>query len=228
MGKWFTHVGYEVPDAYANRSYSMDYTFSYGPFSHTGIKLDVTANSNVGFMVGVANPTDFTSASFAKKNFIAQIHLTTTNTKVNGYLNYVGGKDLSDATVNQFDAVITGTVSGKFSVGYNGTVKSVKPNGGSSDSWWGSALYLNFDPSSKLGITARGEYFDDKNGVAGFGTGIFDATLSFDIHIDNLTIIPEFRLDAAKDPIFFKNDDPSSSPSAKSTGTLILAATYHF
>jgi len=228
MGKWFTHVGYEVPDAYANRNYSMDYMFSYGPFSHTGIKLDVTANSNVGFMVGIANPTDFTSASFAKKNFIAQIHLTTTNTKVNGYLNYVGGKDLSDATVNQFDAVITGTVSGKFSVGYNGTVKSVKPNGGSSDSWWGSALYLNFDPSSKLGITARGEYFDDKNGVAGFGTGIFDATLSFDIHIDNLTIIPEFRLDAAKDPIFFKNDDPSSSPSAKSTGTLILAATYHF
>jgi hypothetical protein len=81
MGKWFTHVGYEVPDAYANRNYSMDYMFSYGPFSHTGIKLDVDANSNVGFMVGIANPTDFTSASFAKKNFIAQIHLTTTNTR---------------------------------------------------------------------------------------------------------------------------------------------------
>ncbi len=67
MGKWFTHVGYEVPDAYLNRNYSMDYMFSYGPFFHTGIKMDVTLNSNFGFMIGVANPTDFSSASFAKK-----------------------------------------------------------------------------------------------------------------------------------------------------------------
>lgn len=228
MGKWATHVGYELLDAYLNRNYSMDYMFTYGPFSHTGLKLDVTANSNIGFMVGIANPTDFTSASFAKKNFIGQVHLTTTNSKLNGYLNYVGGKDLSDATINQIDAVITGTISGKFSIGYNGTVKSVKPNGGSSDSWWGSDLYLNFDPSPVVGITARGEYFGDKNGVAGFGTDIFDATLSFDIHIDNLTIIPEFRLDAGKDPIFFRKDDPANAPSAKSTGSFILGATYHF
>jgi len=33
MGKWATHVGYELLDAYANRNYSMSYGFSYGPFS---------------------------------------------------------------------------------------------------------------------------------------------------------------------------------------------------
>jgi hypothetical protein len=227
MGKWFTHVGYEVPDAYLNRNYSMDYMFSYGPFFHTGIKMDVTANKNFGFMIGVANPTDMVTASFAKKFFLGQIHLVTTNSKINGYLNYVGGKDMSDATINQFDAVITGTVSSKFSIGYNGTVKSVKPGSGNSDSWWGSALYLNFDPTSMFGLTARGEYFGDKKGVAGLGTSIFDATLSGDIHIDNLTIIPEFRVDAAKDAIFYKNSD-TNTPTAKSTGTFILAATYHF
>jgi hypothetical protein len=103
----------------------------------------------------------------------------------------------------------------------------VKPSGGSSDSWWGSALYLNYDPTSMFGLTARGEYFGDKKGVAGFGTNIFDVTLSGDIHIDNLTIIPEFRLDSSKDPIFFKNED-TVFPSAKSTGTFILGVTYHF
>ena len=226
-GKWYTHVGYEVPDAYLNRNYSMDYMFSYGPFSHTGIKMDVTASSNVGFMIGVANPTDFSSASFAKKNYLVQVHLTSTNTKINGYLNYVGGKDMSDAMINQFDAVITGTVSGKFSIGYNGSVKSVKLNGGSSNSWWGSALYLNFDQTSVFGLTARGEYFSDEKSVAGFGTDIFDFTLSGNVHIDNLTIIPEFRIDAAKDPLFYKNSD-GVLPSAKSTGTFIIAATYHF
>jgi hypothetical protein len=228
MGKWFTHVGYEVPDAYLNRNYSMDYMFSYGPFFHTGLKMDVTLSSNFGFMVGVANPTDFSSASFAKKNFIGQVHLATTNSKVNAYINYVGGKDMSDASVNQFDLVATGTLSGKFSVGYNGSVKMVEPKGGSSDSWWGSAIYLNYDPSAAFGLTARGEYFDDDKGVAGFGTNIFDVTLSGNIRISNLTIIPEFRLDAARDPLFFKENDPSDAPSAKSTGTFILAATYHF
>jgi hypothetical protein len=227
MGKWGTHVGYELLDAYLNRNYSMDYMFSYGPFFHTGLKADITVNSNFAFMVGVANPSDMVTASFAKKFFLAQVHAASTNSKISGYLNYVGGKDMSDATTNQFDLVVTGIVCSKFSIGYNGTVKMVKPSGGSSDSWWGSALYLNYDPTSIFGLTARGEYFGDKKGVAGFGTNIFDATLSADIHIDNLTIIPEFRIDGAKDPIFFKNSDKFFQ-SAKSTSTFILGATYHF
>ena len=228
LGKWMTHVGYELCDAYLNRNYSMDYMFSYGPFFHTGLKLDVTPSSNFGFMVGIANPTDLTTASFAKKHFLGQIHAASSSGKINGYVNYMGGKDFSDAMTNQIDAVITGTVSDKFTIGYNGSIKMVKPEAGDNGSWWGSALYLNFDPTSKLGITARGEYFSDEDGLAAFGTNIFDATLSFDIRIDNLTIIPELRLDTAKDPIFFKKDDPAFAPSAKSTASFILGATYHF
>jgi hypothetical protein len=206
----------------------MDYMFSYGPFFHTGLKMDVALNGNFGFMLGVANPTDHSSASFAKKNFIGQIHLATTNSKVNIYINYIGGKDLSDAMTHQFDVVVTGTISTKFSVGYNGTLKIVKPNGASSDSWWGSAVYLNFDPSAIFGLTARGEYFGDEHGVADVGglgeNGIFDFTLSGNVRIDNLTIIPEFRIDTAKEPIFFKN----SGEAVKNTGSFLLAATYHF
>ena len=227
MGKWATHVGYELLDAYMNRNYSMDYMFSYGPFFHTGLKADVTVNSNFSFMLGVANPTDMSTASFAKKFALAQIHVASSNSKINGYLNYVGGKDMTDASTNQIDAVITGTFSSKFSLGYNGSVKMVKPSGGESASWWGSALYANFDPTSVFGLTARGEYFSDKDAVAGFGTDIFDFTLSGNIHIDNLTIIPEFRVETAKDPIYYKNSDKLTS-TAKSTSSFILAATYHF
>src|SRR6187401_2931326 len=203
MGKWMTHVGFELCDAYLNRNYSMDYMFSYGPFFHTGLKADITANKNFAFMLGIANPTDMVSASFAKKHFLGQVHLTSNNSKINGYVNYMGGEDPSEATINQVDVIITGTVSSKFSIGYNGSVKSVKPDGGSSDCWWGSALYLNYDPSAVFGLTARGEYFSDQDGVAGFGTDIVDLTLSGNVHIGNLTIIPEFRLDAAQDPIFY-------------------------
>jgi hypothetical protein len=227
VGKWATHIGYELVDAYLNRNYSMDYMFSYGPFFHTGLKADITVNKNLAFMLGVINPTDMVSASFEKKSFIAQLHAASNDNKLSGYLNYLGGKDLTDASVNQLDAVVTGTVSSKFSIGYNGTIKNVKPQAGSSKSWWASAIYLNYDPSSVFGLTARGEYFDDKKGVAGFGTGIVDFTLSGNIRIDNLTIIPEFRIDGAKDPLFYKNAD-TYSPTAKSTGTFILGAAWHF
>lgn len=205
----------------------MDYLFSYSPFSHTGIKMEVTASDNVSFMVGAANPTDFTSASFSKKSILGQFHLSSSNKKINSYLNYLGGKDLLNAMINQFDIVVTDTVSHKFNIAYNGSVKSVKPAAGNSHSWWGSALYLNYDLNEWAGLTARGEYFSDEKSVAGLGTNIYDITLSGNIRFENLVIIPEFRIDASSDLLFFKNSD-GILPTAKSTGTFILAATYHF
>lgn len=229
LGKWGTHVGYELVDAYLNRNYSMSYIFSYGPFFHTGLKADFTFD-NFGLMVGVANPTDLFSASFAKKFLIGQVSATTENGNMKGYLNYVGGKYEDETSVNQVDLVVTGVVSDQFSIGYNGTIQMLKPEDGDSESWWGSALYLNYDPVKVFGLTLRGEYFDDEKGVSGLTTivgvptKVFAATLSGNIRIDNLTIIPEFRLDNADDPVFFKN----SGEAVKSTGTFILAATFRF
>ncbi|MBI1342240.1 MAG: outer membrane beta-barrel protein [Terrimonas sp.] len=226
MGKWATHVGYELLDPQLNRNYSMSYMFSYGPFSHTGLKVDFSLGEGFGAMVGVANPTDYLAASFAKKNVLAQVSKTSDN--FSAFLNYVGGKDLSSNTINQVGLTATGTVSDKFSIGYDGTVKSVKPMTGSSVSWWGSALYLNVDPTDKLGLTARGEYFSDKKGAAGFGTSLFDATLSLNIKpAEGFMIIPELRLDTAKDPIFYKNSD-GINPTSKSTTSFILAAVFSF
>ena len=228
MGKWATHLGYELLDPQLNRNYSMSYMFSYGPFSHTGLKADFSVGDGFGVMVGVANPTDYLSAPFAKKNFIAQVSKTADN--FSAFLNYVGGKDLDDNTINQFGLTATATISDKFGVGYDGTVKSVKLMGSSSaESWWGSAIYLNIDPSSMFGVTVRGEYFSDKKGVAGFGTSLFDATLSLNIKpADGFMIIPEFRVDSGKDPLYFKNSDSPVNPTAKSTGSFILAAIFSF
>jgi len=50
IGKWGTHIGYEVLDAYSNRNYSIDYMFTFGPFFHTGLKADVTLTGITAFM----------------------------------------------------------------------------------------------------------------------------------------------------------------------------------
>ncbi len=229
MGKWATHIGYELVDAYLNRNYSMDYMFSYGPFSHTGIKADIGLGGKNALMFGIANTSDVVSTTSPRKYAIAQFSTGSSDDKIKAYLNYQGSYGGSFST-SQFDLVLTGAVSSMFSIGYNGTVQSIKAKGSSGDSWWGSAVYLNYDPVSTFGITLRTEYFNNKgkldqavNSLAP-ATNILDVTLSPNFKIGNLTIIPELRLDSGKDEIFEKNDGTAT----KSTVSGVLAATYHF
>lgn len=224
MGKWATHVGYELLDAPLNRNYSMSYMFSYGPFFHTGLKADISITKKTALMVGVANPTDYSTTTSSSKFLIAQLSTATTNDKLKAYLNYQGGKITPGVSLNHFDLVVIGVVTDKFSIGYNGTVQTRKPSGGSSASWWGSALYFNVDPTSKFGLTLRGEYFDDKKNVLGLNSSVIAATLSANFKVDKLTIIPELRFDNANQQIFEKNDNTGT----KGTGTFILAAAYTF
>ena len=243
MGKWGTHIGYEVLDAYANRNYSMDYMFSFGPFFHTGLKADITLSPTTALMIGVANPTDFSSTASSTKVVIAQFSTGTKDGKLKAFLNYQGyggvGEDIYTTTyalykgLNQFDLVVNATVSSKFGIGFNGTVQSVSSSvTDRSGSWWGAAGYLNYDPTSTFGLTLRGEYFSDKHNIKiadldgiGNGLNVFDLTLSGLFHIgSNLTIIPELRLDNGSKDFFYKSDGTTT----KSTVSALLAAVYHF
>ena len=233
-GSWATHVGYELVDAYANRNYSMSYMFSYGPFFHTGLKGELTVGKN-GFMLGFANPTDLKSTTFGPHFILGQYSTTLANDALKLYLNYQGGKSNDSTKLNQVDLVLSQVLSSKFNIGFNGTVASTKAKAdgkyGESSEWWGSAIYLNADPKSWLGLTLRTEYFSDKNqlnvfnpGLVPAGGSVLAATLSANFKIDNLTIIPEFRIDNASEPIFFK----SSGSQIKSASSVLLAAVYKF
>lgn len=225
MGKWATHIGYELVDAYLNRNYSMSYMFSYGPFSNTGLKADISLGGKTALMVGISNPSDYATTNSSRKWAIAQLSTATADGKWKFYLNYQGGKYDFGANLNQFDVVVTGTITDKFSVGYNGTIQLRKPEGASAKNWWGSAIYLNADPSSFFGLTLRGEYFQDKTGtVTAAGGNFFETTLSGNIHEGKLTIIPEIRLDNCSRNAFEKKDGTGTG----STFSAILAATYSF
>jgi hypothetical protein len=220
VGKWATHIGYELLDAYANRNYSMSYGFSYGPFFHTGLKADISVGGKTAFMVGVANPTDFSTTTSDTKVALAQLSTGTKNDKLKAFLNFQGGDNIS-----QFDLVLNGIISSQFAINYDGTIVTRK-TAGKSNSWNSNALYFNYDPTAKFGLTLRGEYFDDDKSVAGIGISIFQTTLSGNIHLDNLTLIPEIRLDNAKNNIFYKS--ASALPTSKSDASFILAAVYKF
>ena len=115
--------------------------FSFGPFFHTGLKAIYTAG-NFGFMLGVANPTDNVTASFAKKMITWTIQRCSSDGNLKGYLNYQGGKDMGENTINQVDLVLTGTLSDQVKRGYNGTVQSVKPRVKAVATHGGDLLYI--------------------------------------------------------------------------------------
>lgn len=229
-GSWATHVGYELVDPTLNRNYSMSYMFSYGPFAHTGVKADVALGKS-GFMIGVTNPTDLKSANFARKFLIAQYSLSMIDDKLKAYVNYQGGKPGDGQRMNQFDLTVTGAISNKFSMGYNGTVQSLqaKENGGKfgdGSKWWGSALYFNLDPTENFGLTWRTEYFsNEKAVVAAPEANIFSNTLSANFKVGPLTIIPEIRLENANTAIYTKSDKIGAE---KSTASALVAAVYAF
>jgi len=225
IGKWATHIGWELLDAYANRNYSMSYGFSEGPFFHTGLKADITLGAKSGLMIGVANPTDFSTTTSGNKMAIAQFFTGTKDDKIKAYLNFQGGNDSSGASITQEDLVLNFVLSSKWGLNFDGTIQSVKPKVGDSHSWSSFAAYLCYDPSSKLGWTLREELFSDKDGIKVPGAdNIMATTLSANIHLANLTIIPELRLDDAKNTIFSDKDGAAT----KSATSFILAATYKF
>ena len=233
MGKFATHVGYELLDAPLNRNYSMSYMFTNGPFFHTGLKADVTAG-NFGFMLGVANYTDQSTATNNVSTALAQVSGSFGDGKVKAYLNYVGFGGSEEGTnpsglksLNQIDLVVLATLSSKFNIGFNGTVQSRTQVEGSVDpdgSWWGAAGYFNFDPSEKVGLTLRSEYIGD-NEMVYFGTeNVFANTISLNYKVGPLTIIPEIRFESAQSEIFVDKDFAGT----KSTVSALLAAVLKF
>jgi hypothetical protein len=234
MGSWATHVGYELVDPYLNRNYSMSYMFTNGPFFHTGLRADIVKGKH-GFMLGLANPTDYKTAPDGKMNkkvVLAQYSFAESD-HFKAYLNFVGGQMPDTSKSMQYDLVLTSKVTDKFSLGFNGTITRVKTKElakfSDSKSWWGSALYINLDPTPAFGLTLREEYFSDRKQLKMFsaipdGGKIFATTLSANIKIHSLLLIPEFRVDNASKAIFM--DDRGIMK--KSNGSLLLAAVYQF
>jgi hypothetical protein len=64
LGNFNTFLGYEVISPVVNFNYTTSYMFSYGPFSHTGLKADFKLNNELSAMLAILNPTDMTEMNW--------------------------------------------------------------------------------------------------------------------------------------------------------------------
>jgi Putative beta-barrel porin-2, OmpL-like. bbp2 len=235
MGTWATHIGYELVDPQLNRNYSMSYMFTNGPFTHTGVKAEVSKGKHSA-MIGIANATDYRIPPDGQinKKFILGQYTFAPSDKIKFYLNYVGGQNPDTSKTSQFDAVVTAKFCDKFNIGVNGTVNSTQLWDGTknleSEAWWGTALYLNYDPRSWFGLTLRGELFSDTHQYKVFsaateGGRIFSGTLSANFKAGGFIFIPEFRVDNADKEVLFIN---KSGAFTNTAFNFLFAAIYSF
>jgi len=209
MGNFNTFLGYEVISPTANFNYSTSYMFSYGPFSHTGLKLDIETESGFSIMAAVLNPTDVTEFNpFSDYFFGAQLGYG------GFYLNGLFGDGYT-----QVDLTGGVDVTEKLYLGVNATLTDTGDDTGFS----GAALYAQFATSDNFKIGARYEFFNDKNTVWDFAeTNATDFTISANYSIGNLTLIPEIRLDTNDENVFLDSDGAATDGLA----SFVLAMTF--
>lgn len=230
LGNFSTHVGYEVIDSKTNINYSTSYMFSYGPFFHTGIKANLALSDKFGAMVGVFNDTDTKIDVVSGKHLGAQ--LSYSGDKLSAYLNYLGGRvaDLSDVSpetmAHQVDLTASYQATDAFALGLNATTKRVLAEGDDAASWSGLALYAKYDFSDVFTLGLRGEHINDPSGLilAVADEKINSFTVSGNIHLGSLTVIPEFRVDTGVENSF----SSLSGDGLKQASGMLLAVVYSF
>jgi hypothetical protein len=223
MGNFNTFLGYEVISPAANFHYSTSYLFSYGPFSHTGIKSDFALTEDLSLMLAFLNNTDATEFNPNNSYTLgAQLGYKTT------FLNFLYGKQGVGVPVTmQVDLTAGYDLTEKFYFGINASYNETGPS-----NFYGVAIYPKLAFSDAFGMGLRVEYFAETNGGAG-AIGIYDAngdaniiapTLTASYSVGSLTIIPEVRFDLSSEDGFLDNKLSATNQ----LGSFVLAAVYSF
>ncbi|RNL82803.1 porin [Sinomicrobium pectinilyticum] len=232
FGNFNTFLGYEVISPTGNFNYSTSYMFSYGPFSHTGLKADFSLSENWSAMLAVMNPTDYTEYNPAGVyTFGAQLGYETE--KGGTWLNAIYGKQydgtaISEEATFQIDLTTGYDLTDMFYLGLNATYNETKDAGG----FYGVALYPQVKTSESFALGLRAEYFkelEDGGPVYGPDINTWDFTLTGSYTVGDLTIKPELRLDTVSEDRFFDKDSYKTGiPTEGSLGSFVLAAIYKF
>jgi hypothetical protein len=199
FGNFNTFLGYEVISPTANFNYSTSYMFSYGPFSHTGIKANIALSDKFSFLAAVMNPTDMTEFNL-NGTYTLGGQLGYSTDLGNTYLNVIYGDQ--DGTLSNDGTLVPGqtslgktfqvdlttgfTLSEVLYLGVNTTYNTsasgevfsgsdVQDSDGDGSGFYGFAGYLQARPSETFGLGLRGEYFSVFNGGLSEVVGVNEA-----------------------------------------------------
>ncbi len=190
MGKFVTHLGYEVIegcDGY-NDNISRSFLFGYAiPFAHTGLRARYAFSDGVSAMLMVANGWDNAVENNSNKTVGAQLGIL----PIEGlalYANAIHGAEAAGDNSNAttvMDFVAVWSPIELLSIGANVDLGSAAKAAaeGEDASWTGFAGYVRLNLHEQFSLALRGEMFDDADGVR---TGTVQK-------LTEITATPEFR-----------------------------------
>lgn len=219
LGNFNTFLGYEVISPAGNFNYSTSYLFSYGPFSHTGVKADVDLGNDWSAMFTVMNPTDLTEL-----NGTGDYAIGTQLGYSGQYLNFLYSQ-------GGFEVDYTGgfELTEELYLGINAAHFSQEDRGGT---FTGLALYPQYKTSENLSIGLRAEYFMEGDFFGAIGdefdadgdASVFALTFTGSATLGDLILKPEIRWDSASEDVFLDNDNTPTAGLA----SVLVAAIYSF
>ncbi len=193
LGKFATHMGYEVIGGYDgyNDNFSRSFIFGYGiPFTHTGLRATYSFSRKIAAMVSVTNGWDDVQRLNHAYTIGTQLALTPTKT-TSISLNFIHGPERRNDSQDQrsvYELVATWKPVSKLALGGDG-LYGHEQNGiaiGHDALWRGLAGYAKYSPNNSFSLAFRGEVFNDGGGTR---TGV-DQTLR------GFTFTPEYTVGA--------------------------------
>lgn len=196
LGQFNTFLGYEVISPTVNVNYSTSYLFSYGPFTHTGLRADFNFGNGMVGKLAVMNPTDMLEfnpvntytlgAQIGKESDAGGVWLNLIYGDQDGKLDeddnpFDDEGDLvsSAGSLFQVDLTLGYNLSENFYLGFNTSFQtvaageeftapgSIRDSDGDATSFYGFAVYPKFTLSDAFALGLRGEYFSEKKGHLG-------------------------------------------------------------
>lgn len=187
LGQFNTFLGYEVISPAVNFNYSTSYLFSYGPFSHTGLRADFDLGNGLVAKLAVMNPTDILEfnpvntytlgGQIGHSNDAGGIWLNLLYGDQDGTLDeddFTGALESSAGKLFQVDLTTGWNLSEKFYLGLNTSMQrlgageefdatgDIQDSEGDATSFFGVALYPKLTITEAFSVGLRAEYFSVK------------------------------------------------------------------
>jgi Putative beta-barrel porin-2, OmpL-like. bbp2 len=223
-GNFYFPFNYEWAYPGTNQTYSYSILYSVIPVGYDGIKADWTISDKWSAYTAIYSDPN---VRFSKFHPHPTAGIAYIGEQFSGYMNFLTGKDfdtLSNTSIEfigqyQFNEKITGVFDFQW---YTAKTKNETPS-----KFKALVGYLTYNFSDKYALTARGEWFNDSNGLF-FGqaeNNIYAFTLSPRAKFGNFIIQPEFRLDTGS-----KNFLPTTTANnfTNRESNFLLAIIYKF